>query len=107
MMRNIKRMTGEERSIGRLQFARELSVLLGYPINDCLVIMSAYEDMITELVKKGISVRFSNFGVFSPRYVEQRDYHNISHQGEYVTKPAHNSIKFKPSNALVDALNEE
>ena len=100
-------MTGEEKSIGRQQFARELSVILGYPINDCRVFMDAYDGLITELVKRGVRVCMTGFGVFEPRYVASRDYHDVCHHGTYITKPEFNTIKFKPSDALIEKLNQQ
>lgn len=106
-MQKIKRVTGEEKSIGRRQFARELSVILGYPINDCLVFVDTYNRLLTELIKKDISVRITGFGTYSKKLVSEREYHNVQYQGKYVIKPAHSAIRFKPSPSLIEELNEE
>lgn len=62
-------------------------------------------EQITDTLKKGEKVKFSNFGTFR---VSQRATHTRLHNetGAEIKTPATNMVKFKPGKRLAEAVNE-
>lgn len=55
---------------------------------------------IVSEAKKGGSAMIKDFGTFKIKAMPEREFPNPQKPGSKIIKPAHNALKFKPSNNL-------
>lgn len=89
----------------KLEFIDAIAAKSGLTKADSARAVEAFQDVVTETLKKGDKVTLTGFGVFSTSKREARDGRN-PRTGEVVKIAASTSAKFKTGSKLKAALNK-
>lgn len=89
--------------MNKKEMIREVALRVEMTQKDAGVVVDAVFDTITDELASGGEVNVTNFGKFVSVYKEARTARNPQ-DGSVVEVPAHNTLKFKASSTLKEAV---